>query len=334
MTARSRSSRSIPGLAGAMALTAVALLTGPTLAQSFDADSRFAANSLYEPAVHRFDLEMRIELWQGGNRGEFSLFVNSRDGTMAVLDPELVRWAFGAPQIPQTTLHFGFKRPGDSALVCGRHEQHGDACIQAGGTLYQDPLFSFGMEWEGVMDFLESEATTPQQALEGEGPPDHLPVTGMFGEHRATLWLSPRSSGIATQRPFLGFGVGLIKDYRTNVNRIVRQARIEGAGLDGDDLFFRLVDIRPANRSFDTGRYGMVSAFGTDALRSAEAFPARIEAHQRRLRALEEGMSACGGAEVQRNCRASYRERIRAERQAFQDEVRTWARDRGLPVPD
>ncbi|OYW36773.1 MAG: hypothetical protein B7Z42_11585, partial [Brevundimonas sp. 12-68-7] len=67
------------------------------MAQSFDADSRFPANSLYEPAVHRFDLEMRIELWQGGTRGDFSLFVNSRDGTMAVLDPELARWVFGAP---------------------------------------------------------------------------------------------------------------------------------------------------------------------------------------------------------------------------------------------
>ncbi|OYW36592.1 MAG: hypothetical protein B7Z42_11950, partial [Brevundimonas sp. 12-68-7] len=239
-----------------------------------------------------------------------------------------------SPEIPQTTLHFGFKRPGGSSLVCGRHEQHGDACIQAGGILYQDPIVSFHWEQEAVMGFFESEVTTPQQALEGEGPSDHLPVTGMFGEHRATLWLSPRSSGIATQRPFLGLGVGLVKDYRTNTNRIVRQSRIEGAGRDGDDLFFRLVDVRPASRSFDTGRYGMVSAFGEDALRSAAAFPVQIEEHQRRLRALEEGLDACGGAEVARNCRASHRERIRAERQAFEDQVRAWGRDRGLPVPD
>jgi hypothetical protein len=105
-------------------------------------------------------------------------------------------------------------------------------------------------------------------------PPGKLPgasqleaVAGDTPSGRLTLWLEPGSSTIATRAPFLGPGVGVLKDPRTNRNRVVRHAWLHSPEHAGTslplDTSITLRTLQPATRSLALSGYKRVTAFAT-----------------------------------------------------------------------
>ena len=301
--------------------------------QDFLRVSGFPANPDSDVGRFRFDLALRQRIASARANGEFTVHANSRDGSLALFDVESIKAALGAPVVPDLQYEFALLRPGGNALLCGRHREHGAACFRAGGEVsLADGML---MNYTGTMHFLNSIGSTPQ-TIYGTPPPGTAAVRGEFPDGtRATLWYDARPSAIATDVPWLGFGVGLFKDYRSRSNRIAREILLEGVDVDGGDVALRLLSVARSERSFDTGGYRQITAFNAGALREADALARMLSVEAAgEARAIQDALDACPRGQAGRDCRAALRERKKALEQARRDQVLDWARRHGLPVDD
>lgn len=303
----------------------------------FNRDSPFPANPAGDSGLFRFDLQMVQFLDSARAKGRFTQYVNSRDGSVALFEPGQVLQALGGQPIPGVVPAFVLLRPGGNALVCGTHQQFGEACVKAGGELsVADGLL---LDYTGAMGWFNSIDATPQSmpATGANTRPGALdrPLRGQRpdGGYMA-LWHDPMASRVHTQVPWLGFGAGLYKDYRARVNRVARVMVAEGADLNGGDVGFRLIGIQPADRSFDTSRYRMVTGFSAAGLDEARAIgTAMMAGSLEDARGIDAALRACPAGDAGRQCRRTQRERMRALQDDNAAQIRDWAQRHGMPVP-
>lgn len=302
----------------------------------FNRDSPFPANPTGDSGLFRFDLQIVQFLDSSRAKGKFTQYVNSRDGSIALLEPELVLRALGGQPIPRVALAFVLLRPGGNALVCGRHKDFGEACIKGGGDMsVGDGLV---LDYIGAMTWFNSIAETPQTmpGTTANTRPGELdrPLRGKLpvGGHLA-LWHDPVASRVHTQVPWLGLGAGLFKDYRARVNRVARVMVAEGADLNGGDVGFRLIGIQPADRSFDTGGYRIVTGFGTAGLDEARALGMGMMTDTlQQAQELDAALRACQPGDAGRLCRRKHREQIQQLQDDNAAQIRDWAQRHGIPV--
>lgn len=304
----------------------------------FGRDSPFPANPSGDVGVFRFDLAMVQFLDSSRAKGKFTQYVNSRDGSVALTEPERMLQALGGRPIPQVALHFVLLRPGGNGLACGRHKAFGNACISAGGELsVADGML---LDYTAAMSWFNSIARTPQDmpptpAGVRPGPLDR-PLRGKLADGgHLSLWHDPVVSRVSTQVPWLGFGAGLFKDYRARTNRVARVVIAEGADLNGGDVGFRLVAVGATDYRFDTTPYRLVSAFETAAIDEAREIGLSFMGETtERAQEIDAALRACEPGEAGRLCRAKYRRQMQELNEAAHQQVREWAQRHGLPVPD
>jgi hypothetical protein len=247
--------------------------------RAFRAASDFPANPDQNAGLFRFDLRL-VEYVDGSRaKGEFTQYVNTRDGSVALFDPEDAILAMNGEVLPDVTLEFVLLRPGGNALACGVHKQFGKGCIDAGGA--RKVATGHLQLLNAMQDWLDSTARTaqtlPPTSAYTQPDADAQPLRGKFvGGQAMTLWREPGTSRIATHIPWLGFGAGLYKDYDARRNRVAQVAVFEGADLHGGNLAFKLLDVAREQRSFDTRRYPQITAFSADGRASAAAVSARL----------------------------------------------------------
>src|SRR5690606_25976391 len=106
----------------------------------------------------------------------------------------------------------------------------------------------------------------------GEGPGGAVQGLRGRGENGyLQFWVSRNAHPVATRMPWLGLGVGLMKDERVRANRLVRRMRAEGADSDGGDLVMDLIELEAARIEADTTPYRFVTAFTARGLDEAMA---------------------------------------------------------------
>ncbi|NZA25056.1 hypothetical protein H0E84_01530 [Luteimonas sp. SJ-92] len=304
----------------------------------FNRDSPFPANPPGDSGLFRFDLQIVQFLDSSRAKGKFTQYVNSRDGSIALLEPERVLQALGGRPIPEVALAFVLLRPGGNALVCGKHKDFGEACIKGGGDMsVGDGLL---LDYTGAMSWFNSIARTPQSmpATNANTQPSELdrPLRGKLPEGGyLSLWHDPVASRVQTQVPWLGLGAGLFKDYRTRVNRVARVMVAEGADVDGGDVGFRLVGIQPADRSFDTSQYRIVTGFTTAGLDEARAMGLGIMTDtMQQAQEISAALRACQPDDPGRLCRRKHSEQMQQLQDDNAAQIRDWAQRHGLPVED
>ena len=119
----------------------------------------------------------------------------------------------------------------------------GEACLMLGENL------GSGLGWLRDMTlhrrFLDTIARVPQTL--GEGPGGNVQgIRGKGEDGFMQVWVGRNPSPTATQMPFLGAGVGVMKDFRIRANRTVHRTRWEGGDIDGGDLVIDLIELAPA----------------------------------------------------------------------------------------
>ena len=165
-------------LIGATALAAPLFSPAPVAAQSFEADSPFPANPESGLGVFAFDLVIRMDMASDRASGPITLFVNSRDGSMALENPHTTLWALGMPDMPDVAIHHVIFRHGE-IMACGVHPFVGEACMQLGQAM--GPGLALMTNTAMAEDFYESVRWTDQ-----DGAPDDL--AGTRGPDRTRRW--------------------------------------------------------------------------------------------------------------------------------------------------
>jgi hypothetical protein len=148
------------------------------------------------------------------------------------------------------------------------------------------------------------------------------------------VWVGRNPSPIATQMPFLGAGVGVMKDFRIRANRTVHRTRWEGGDIDGGDLVIDLVEMGPARMERDTSLYRIVTAFTAEGLAEAMAIGGQVPDFVGQARAIEEAMAACPSGRAGIECRKFNRERMKELNERVRDQALDFGRRHGLPVGD
>ncbi len=304
--------------------------------QQFREASRFTANPEEDAGTFRFDLRLVQAVDSSRAKGKFTQYVNTRDGSVALFEPDLVIRALGGQPLPGVALHFVLLRPGSSALLCGRHKDFGDLCASADGLATPD--FAVVQMLHALSGWLESVPRTPQilpvtpAAVRPDA--DAVAARGKFPNGQVvTVWREARASRIPTHVPWLGFGAGLYKDYDASRNRVAQVVVAEGADLNGGQIAFKLLELAPAERSFDTRPYGIVTAFGAKGLEDANRLGGELMAEgMRRAREIEEALRACPKGQAGKACRRQYRMEMDELNRSSREQALDWARRQGLPV--
>jgi hypothetical protein len=139
-------------------------------------------------------------------------------------------------------------------------------------------------------------------------------------------------SPIATQMPFLGAGVGVMKDFRIRANRTVHRTRWEGGDIDGGDLVIDLVELAPARMERDTSLYRIVTAFTAQGLEEAMAIGNQVPDVVAQATAIQEALDACPAGRIGADCRKFHRQRMKELDQRMRDQALDFGRRHGLPV--
>jgi hypothetical protein len=293
-------------------------------------DSVFPPNPDTVPGRYRFDLRLRQRVDSADGLVDMTCFVNSRDASLLCPDWGLTGWTLGVTPA-QGTLDFVLRQADGDVLACGQHRDLGAACLQLGEQL--GPGFAWLRNSTLHGDFLESIASTPQTLREGPGGLVQG-VRGRTADGFLQLWVDRRASPVATRMPWLGLGVGVMRDERARVLRTVRRARFEGADRDGGDVVLDLVELEPARIERDLAGYRVVTAFTAQGLDEAMPLAARLMAMQREGAGIRAELEACPSGRAGSDCRAHHRERLKALEQRARDMALGFGQRHGLPVED
>lgn len=302
----------------------------------FIADSRFPANPTEDSALFRFDLRLVQFVDSSRAKGKFTQYVNTRDGSVALLEPDAVVRALGGQPIPDVILEFVLFRPGGNGLACGVHKDIGNGCIKLGGHI------SVGMgqldRFDGLYHWLES-ASAVSQSMPGVGSGTQPGRNTVAARGRLpdgaymSLWRETSPSMIQTSVPWLGFGAGIYKDYLARQNRVAQVVVWERADLHTGNVAFKLLEQAPEQRSFDTRGYPLVTAFTVPAINSAQEFGLQVLSETLvKAQDLEAALRACPKGSAGKACRDMYREQIKTLNDTTRDAALDWARKHGIPV--
>ena len=297
---------------------------------AFTADSRFPANPESPLGLYRFDLIIHQIIDSASGVDSVTYFANTADGSL--LFPS---WSLEGGLPPGLSaygeLHFVIRQADGDLMACGKHRDFGQACLMMGDDLGR------GFAWLRDMGlhrrYLDSIPRTPQALGEGPGGP----FQGVRGQSEGThvqMWLSRRASHVSTQVPFIGAGVGVMKDFRTRANRTVKRARWEGIDRDGGDLVIDLVDMAPSRAERDTSLYHFITAFTGEGLEEAMSLGGQLQQMQAQAMEIEQALAACPGGNAGRDCRRLHRDRMKALNEGAREQALDYARRHGLPVDD
>jgi hypothetical protein len=293
-------------------------------------DSTFPANPDTVPGRYRFDLRLRQQVDSADGLVDMTCFVNSRDASLLCPDWGLTGWTLGVTPA-QGKLDFVLRQADGDVLACGQHRDLGASCVQLGEQL--GPGFAWLRNMTLHRAFLDSIATTPQSL--GEGPAVHVQgVRGRAADGYLQLWFDRYASPVATRMPWLGLGVGVMRDERARVLRTVRRARFEGADRDGGDVVLDLVELEPARIERDLAGYRLVTAFTAQGLDESMSLSAQLLAMQREGVGIRAELDACPSGRTGSDCRAHHRERLKALEQRARDMALGFGQRHGLPVGD
>ncbi len=301
----------------------------PARAVGYEQDSRFPANpplahgtteAAARASQYGFDLRMDVEIDIGSGPKPARVFVNSRDGSMLLDQPTLTLWAFGAGDlINRVSVHHLLIDDGQ-ALACGEPRDARTAAQAEQLVASQRLCFGVG-QLSPVINatnaeaarqiFFDSVLLSPPSP-----PPGMLPgaaqleaVAGETPSGRLTLWLEPGSSTIATRAPFLGPGVGVLKDPRVNRNRVVRHAWLHSPQHAGTqlpvDTFITLRTLQPVSRSVALSGYKRVTAFATHRSYDPGRSHGGLEQMQVLSRQLRDGLQQVELMDRNGNCRGA-----------------------------
>lgn len=297
---------------------------------AFTANSPFPPNPESELGVYRFDLRLRQLVDSSRGLDRITYFANTADGSL--LFPN---WSLEGLMPPGTfgegELHFVIRQADGDVMACGKHPDIGDACLLLGENL------GAGFGWLRDMTqhrrFLDTIPRVPQTL--GEGPGGNVQgIRGKGEDIFLQMWVSRRASSLATQVPFLGAGVGVMKDFRIRANRVVWRTRWEGGDLDGGDLVIDLIEMEAARMERDTSLYRFVTAFTADGLAEAMAIGGQKDDFIGQARAIEEALAACPSGRAGSDCRKFHRDRMKALNERLRDQALDFGRRHGLPVDD
>jgi len=324
------------GAAGIFA--ALALAAVPAFAVAFNAGSSFPANPTDGTGPFAFDLEMRVTLESDKASGPMTVYVNSHDGSMALANPHTSLWALGMPDVPDLQVHQVIVRAGQ-ALVCGSHPRYGQGCMVMGAKGFSSVMASLASEAEAEAYFNSIRNVDQRNAPVDIASTRGLPfVHGLAGDGAyMTLWFDPGQSTVATQHPFLGPGVGVVKDYRNHTNRTVRHAFFDMNMADHSPVSWmsiHLDDLRRATHRIDTSRYRLITAFTSAKIDESKDISSWMQAEGRRIRGLEREMAGCPDGAAGNDCRRQYRARITTAQDAMRARVLNFGRANGLPIPN
>lgn len=297
---------------------------------AFTADSQFPPNPESPLGLYRFDLIIHQVVDSASGVDSLTYFANTADGSL--LFPS---WSLEGGLPPGLSdhgeLHFVIRQADGDLMACGKHREFGNACLLMGDDLGR------GFAWLRDMSlhrrFLESIPRTPQALGEGPGGP----FQGVRGRSEGThiqMWLSRSASRVSTQVPFIGAGVGVMKDFRTRANRTVKRTRWEGVDHDGGDLVIDLVAMAPSRSERDTSLYRFITAFTTEGLEEANRIGMGLQQMQAQAMEIEQAIAACPGGSAGRECRRVNRERMKALNESARDQALDFGRRHGLPVGD
>ncbi|GIX37206.1 MAG: hypothetical protein KatS3mg127_0445 [Silanimonas sp.] len=293
-------------------------------------DSTFPPNPDTVPGRYRFDLRLRQLVDSADGLVDMTCFANSRDASLLCPEWGLGGWTLGMASA-QGRFEFVLRQADGDVLVCGQHRDLGPACVQMGDEI--GPAFAWLRNMGLNQAFLDSIATTPQTL--GDGPRGAVQgVRGRTADGFLQLWFDPRGSGIATRMPWIGMGVGLLRDERARVVRTVRGARFEGADRDGGDVILELIELAPARIERDLAGYRLITAFTARGLEESMSLSAQLMALQREGMGIRAELDACPKSSAGRDCRAHHRERLKALEQRARDMALGFGRRHGLPVDD
>jgi hypothetical protein len=298
--------------------------------QVFSANSPFPPNPESELGRYRFDL--RILQLVDSSRGldRLNYYVNSADNSQLFLAEDL-----GDLMPPGTfangELHFVLRQADGDTLACGRHADVGEACLMLGENL--GSAFGWLRDMTLHRRFLDTIARVPQTL--GEGPGGSVQgIRGKGEDGFMQVWVGRNPSPIATQMPFLGAGVGVMKDFRIRANRTVHRTRWEGGDIDGGDLVIDLLELASARMERDTSMYRIVTAFTAQGLEEAMAIGNQVPDFVGQATAIREALDACPAGRVGADCRKFHRQRMKDLDQRMRDQALDFGRRHGLPVGD
>ena len=297
---------------------------------AFRANSRFPPNPESELGLYRFDLRIRQLIDSTEGLEEITYFVNSADNSMLFPDWGLANW-LPIDAFAQGKLDFVIRQADGDLLACGEHRDFGPACVVLGENLGAAAGWLRNMTLH--TRFLDSIASTPQTLAEGPGGA----VQGLRGRGQDAflqMWVSRHASPIATQMPYLGLGVGLMKDSRIRANRLVKRLVIEGGDVDVGDLVFDLIELVPARSEQDTSLYHFVTAFTAQGVEEAVQIGQQGLSLQAEARGIQEALDACPKGRDGRVCRERERARMKALEDQFRQQALDYGRRHGLPVED
>lgn len=298
--------------------------------EAWRTDSRFAANPDSLPGIYRFDLRQRLRVDSADGLVDMTCFVNSRDASLICPDWGLSGWTLGV-EPAQGKLDFVLRQADGDLFACGRHRDFGPACVQLGVEI--GPAFAWLRNMGLHKALLDSIPATPQTL--GEGPGGNVQgVRARTSDGYLQLWFDRRASPVATQMPWLGLGVGVMKDARARVNRTVRRARFEGADRDRSDVVLDLIELEPARLERRLDGYRLVTAFTAHGQDEAMSVSQRLHALQREGVGIRSELDACPRGKEGRDCREHHRTRLKTLESRARDMALDFGARHGLPVPD
>ncbi|GGA81303.1 hypothetical protein GCM10011521_19560 [Arenimonas soli] len=301
-----------------------------TQAAEFNANSRFEANPESELGLYRFDLRIRQRIDSSEGIGTITYYVNSADNSMMIPASGLGAWWPGG-EFAQGRLEFVIRQADGDFMACGEHQDVGPACLLLGENL--GPAFGWLRDMGWHQAFLDSIASTPQTL--GEGPGGGAQgVRGRGQDAYLQMWFDRGTSTVATRMPFLGLGVGVMKDFRVRSNRTVTRLRVEGMDKDGGDVVMDLVELVPARASRDTSLYHFVTTFTAQGVEEAVQIGQQGLSLQAQARGIQEALDACPKGRAGRDCRERERARMKALEDQFRQQALDYGRRHGLPVGD
>lgn len=282
-----------------------------------------AANPIKPEGIFKFDHEIEQYANFNGVSGTMRYKVNSTDNSMYmhgvdILENPAFAKLKNSTYLRKNKLDFIIRNAQDDWLLYMTHRSEGKIVVTAPSGFSYSNVFTD--TYLVLMEFLNSTKENSTYSMTSNAlEPYTGKITDMDGRQKElTVWFAKEEARIATGVPFMGFGVGILKNPLEKKQQFLAIAELE-------DMVFKLLDLQTIEEwGINTGGYREITfdfhlPSGQERINDLTTW---FMAKQAEIASLREQMKECPGHQAGKACREEYRRQVKAIQEELEEKAK------------
>lgn len=319
--------------------------------EAYSAESDLQENPLDNTTAYHFDYKIAEHITMPDFDGYMTYYVNSNDGSIAIPineeNQDIQTKLNSAYSRGGSKWHFIIRKANGNFLGCGLYENEKTGDLEKRGIdLGKDKSLNavFGnLIWEQQVWLNSAEpfssddigSTTPAliEIIENvpiEAKRGKVPNNTGTADNIVDLYSVKYPVMEHTSIPFMGLGVGIMKNFNLNINQLI----IYGVSREngGEEVYFHLESLYKANAVFHPEQYTITTIMNKEGMEDSKNFQQEAMQMAVEIQRLSQQKSECPDGDSGSECRSEIDKRIRDIEKELRDKAKELGEKHNVPM--